>query len=324
MFKAYHVNYTCSDENGKSKSVVATKYFDESKDFSKDIAKELEDTLKSDPNFKLLSILSGKDPTDIVARMRAVRTLCEVGRKVRATAKINNRQPLKHAIIAFNDSKIQEYMIYCDSKLQYSKIIADELNVDEVIFAEGNLDKFFNYDLKPNFRALGPKGNGKRAQLLKDVLSNMSSLAKNELYIHLKSGGTRNLADIDLVFEDVEATLAPKSGYSAESDNVGAVILNTTLTPILLERGFIAEFKSAMQNIRKLVKLDLTDKIYLELFCSEPELTNLIKYSSSWKHDLQANEVKYDKSELHKPDIAHKISINDRVIFAHIWKEEAN
>jgi isoleucyl-tRNA synthetase len=323
----YYVNYKCSSDDGNVKYITTTKYFDNSKDYKEEIALSLKEEFKNDPNFKLFPICGGLNADSfidkaLVSRMRAVRTICEVGRRVRASAKINNRQPLKNAIIAFNDEQIQNYMIYCDRKLEFSSIIADELNVDEVIFAEGNLNSYFNYDLKPNFRSLGPKGYGKQAQLFKDILANMSSLLKNELYNHLKNGGSRNLASIDAVIDDIEATLVPKSGYSAESDTIGAVILNTSLTPSLLERGFVAEFKSAMQNIRKLVKLDLSDKIYLEIFCEEKEQKCLLTYASKWKHDLQVSGVKYDKIEMHKPDIAHKLIINDKTIFAHIWKEE--
>jgi uncharacterized protein DUF5915 len=344
----YKISYYCSDVSTGSRTFIsAVRMYPDDKDYSEEISSEFTKKFADDPNFdtltyshedskreKNLKALVEKDKEEILNRllerekqnisnrMQAVRKVCEIGHRIRASVKINNRQPLSRAIIAINNEELRKDIILNDLKQEYSGIISDELNVDEVIFVEGNLTQYFDYDLKPNFRSLGPKKLGKQANNLKHTLANMSSLAKNELYHHLKNGGSKNLADINLTLEDLETTFVSKSGYASEADAIGAVILHTELTKALLDRGFVNEFKAAMQGLRKTVKLDLSDNIYLEIFAEDADIELLMKFSTSWKHDLQVSEVKFDKPELHRPSDAHKLSINDKTIFVHIFKEE--
>ena len=83
----------------------------------------------------------------------------------------------------------------------------------------------------------------------------------------------------------------PKAGYASASNKSGVIILDTNLTPELLEAGFIADLKSALQNVRKDLELELTDRVRIEIFC-EPKTANVIhKYKDKLKKELLANHI---------------------------------
>lgn len=215
---SYKISYYCSNNIGEKIHISSVSTYPDDKDYSEYISNLLCKRFADDPNFgnltyshedsnhekttkeleektntDILNSLIEKEKHNIVNRMQTVRKVCGIGHRIRAAVKINNKQPLSKAIIAINNEIIRRDILLNDTKQEYSSIISDELNVDNVIFAEGDLNQYFDYDLKPNFRSLGTKKLGKQANILKHSLANMSSLVKNELYIQLKNGGTRNL-----------------------------------------------------------------------------------------------------------------------------------
>jgi hypothetical protein len=95
------------------------------------------------------------------------------------------------------------------------------------------------------------------------------------------------------------------------SSKVGAIVLDTKLDAHLLEVGFIADFRSAVQSVRKEANLSLTDKIFLEVFC-EPNRVNLIeKFSQKLRKDLIATGIKFFPPNEVNTEIAHKFYIHD-------------
>src|SRR5258706_2085237 len=194
----YSVSYSRINEFGQniSGSILISK--SSFKDLSSEIASEiLTNNSSEDPSFKITSVrkhMTGNIDWELNERMSAIRSLCELGHKVRADAKIRNRQPLKKAYAYINNQSIQDHMIYIDCGLmEYANIIANELNVLDVEFLDGSTDKFFDFSLKPNFKILGPKGLGKQAQKLKTDLASMSLPDRSKLYKDLKNNDGMNV-----------------------------------------------------------------------------------------------------------------------------------
>ena len=173
-----------------------------------------------------------------------------MGRAARNTANIKNRQPIGTMYVK-SEFQLSEF---------YKEIIEDELNVKEVVFKDDIAD-FISYSFKPQMRTVGPK-YGKLLNKIKTVLSELDG---NKAMAELKSTGELKL-DIDgqeivLLEEDLLIDMAQMEGYVSESDHTITVVLNTNLTPELIEEGFVRELVSKIQTMRKEAGCEVMDKI---------------------------------------------------------------
>ncbi len=173
-----------------------------------------------------------------------------MGRAARNTANIKNRQPIGTMYVK-SEFQLSEF---------YKEIIEDELNVKEVVFKDDIAD-FISYSFKPQMRTVGPK-YGKLLNKIKTVLSELDG---NKAMAELKSTGELKL-DIDgqeivLLEEDLLIDMAQMEGYVSESDHTVTVVLDTNLTPELIEEGFVRELVSKIQTMRKEAGFEVMDKI---------------------------------------------------------------
>ena len=173
-----------------------------------------------------------------------------MGRAARNTANIKNRQPIGTMYVK-SEFQLSEF---------YKEIIEDELNVKEVVFKDDIAD-FISYSFKPQMRTVGPK-YGKHLNKIKTVLSELDG---NKAMAELKSTGELKL-DIDgqeivLLEEDLLIDMAQMEGYVSESDHTITVVLDTNLTPELIEEGFVRELVSKIQTMRKEAGFEVMDKI---------------------------------------------------------------
>ena len=173
-----------------------------------------------------------------------------MGRAARNTANIKNRQPIGTMYVK-SEFQFSEF---------YKEIIEDELNVKEVVFKDDIAD-FISYSFKPQMRTVGPK-YGKLLNKIKTVLSELDG---NKAMAELKSTGELKL-DIDgqeivLLEEDLLIDMAQMEGYVSESDHTITVVLDTNLTPELIEEGFVRELVSKIQTMRKEAGFEVMDKI---------------------------------------------------------------
>lgn len=283
--------------------------FESSDNMKPILIQEYAEYYKDDSAFvrtKITALPNGVIDYELSERMSAVREMCELGHKVRANTKIRNRQPLRVAYVSFADRDIQDYMLYCDMG-DYVDIIKDELNVLNVVFMDEEFEKtLFDYNLKPNFRALGPKGYGKQAQVLKEYLAKMDADNKNMIVGALKKGDSITVLDIPLVYSDIELEINPKPNLMSASHKVGAIVLDTKLDDELLSFGFVADFRSCVQNIRKTANLDLTDKIFLKVYCNPNRASMIGCHSYALKKDLLATDITFDPLVECDTTVAHK------------------
>jgi isoleucyl-tRNA synthetase len=315
----YTIRYQSTEDNGKVMVWRALVKYSPNK--SEALALEYKDQYKDDKNFKIFSIeeKSSNPYIDVALskRMDAVRDICELGNKIRSASKIRNRQPLKNAYIIFKDPDVHDYMIYLDGrKDEYRTIISEELNVFNVKFVDENeFDIIFDYQLKPNFRTLGPKGYGKQAQYLKTYLSTISKAASNELYRKLKLGEAVYIAEVPLTISDVEVDFVAKENYSSAHSKSGTVILDLNLDEKLLDRGFAADFRSIVQGIRKENNLRLDDRISLEVYCDGNQ-TRALKNNYDWlARGLLAKDMKFFEKEKANLELAHKVEIDNNMLY---------
>ena len=139
-------------------------------------------------------------------------------------------------------------------------IIADELNVKEVKFAD-DVESFISYSFKPQLRTVGPKYgkllNGIRTALSEiDGTAAMKELRDNGVLVLDIAGNRVELAEEDLLIETAQS-----EGYVTETDGETSVVLDTNLTPELIQEGFVREIISKIQTMRKEAGFEVMDKI---------------------------------------------------------------
>jgi isoleucyl-tRNA synthetase len=194
--------------------------------------------------------------------MRAVRELVSLGLQVRTANKLRVRQPLAAAELVLGDADLEAGL------LTHEGLVRDELNVREVRFAS-NADAYVSYQIKPNFRALGPKV-GKRMPKLKQALKDADGAA---LLQSLGAEGCVRLMvegeEIELTPEEVGVTLEAREGFAAASGGAGVVVLHTELDDDLISEGLYREVLNRVQTFRK--KLDLEYTGHIELSIEAPD-----------------------------------------------------
>ena len=175
-----------------------------------------------------------------------------LGRAARNTANIKNRQPIGTMYVKA-DKEMGQF---------YTDIIADELNVKEVKFAR-DVESFVSYSFKPQLRTVGPK----YGKLLNGIRTALAEINGTEAMNELRSTGLLTL-DIDgnkveLSEEDLLIETAQTEGYVTEADGDISVVLDTNLTPELIEEGFVREIVSKVQTMRKEAGFEVMDKIHI-------------------------------------------------------------
>ena len=187
---------------------------------------------------------------ELEAEMEEVLNAVVLGRACRNAANSKNRQPLGRMYIKADNSLSKFYI----------DIIADELNVKEVCFTD-DVSAYTNYSFKPQLRTLG-KRFGKQINTLKTVLAEIDgSAAMKE--INEKGTLTVNIDGTDEVIdkEDLLIESIQSDGYVSDSYNGMTVVLDTNLTPELVEEGFVREIISKIQNMRKDAGFEVMDHI---------------------------------------------------------------
>ena len=175
-----------------------------------------------------------------------------LGRAARNTANIKNRQPIGTMYIKA-DKEMGQF---------YTDIIADELNVKEVKFAN-DVESFISYSFKPQLRTVGPK----YGKLLNGIRTALAEINGTEAMNELRSTGLLTLDingnKVELSEEDLLIETAQTEGYVTEVDGDISVVLDTNLTPELIEEGFVREIVSKVQTMRKEAGFEVMDKIHI-------------------------------------------------------------
>ena len=192
---------------------------------------------------------------ELEASMDEVLKIVVFGRAARNTANIKSRQPIGNMFVKAAKT-LDKYFV---------EIIEDELNIKAVTFKD-DLSDFTSYSFKPQLRTVGPK-YGKQLGGIKEYLANVDG---NEAMATLKSEGALKFdvagTEVSLAEEDLLIETAKMEGYVTEGDNYVTVVIDTTLTPELIEEGFVREIISKVQTMRKDADFNVTDriKVYVE------------------------------------------------------------
>ena len=207
-----------------------------------------------------------------------------MGRACRNTANIKNRQPIGKMFVKA-PFELSQF---------YKEIIEDELNVKEMTFTEDVRD-FTSYSFKPQLKTVGPK----YGKFLGGIKTALAELDGNKAMDELKAAGELKLdingQEIVLLESDLLIDTAQMEGYVSESDNDITVVLDTNLTPELLEEGFVREIISKIQTMRKEADFEVTDKIVVSLEGNQVIEGIFRVHEAEIKSEVLAEEVVYNE-----------------------------
>ena len=191
--------------------------------------------------------------------MEEVLEIVVAGRACRNNAAIKNRQPIGRMYVKTPKEALSD---------EYAAVIRDELNVKEIVFTQDVRD-FTLYVYLLQLRTVGPK----YGKLLGKIRTLLTELDGNEAMDILRSGKPLSFdiegTAVELAEEDLLIESTQKSGFMAETEGELTVVLDTNLSPELLEEGFMREVISKLQTMRKEAGFEVTDHIEVSYWGSE-------------------------------------------------------
>ena len=227
---------------------------------------------------------SPKQDLALEGEIEIIRKLTTLGRSARSKANIKVRKPLKRALVLF--PRFPEVKL-SDSALSD---IADELNVKSVEHAP-DLEELFSYEVRPNFKSLGPRFGEK----MKAVAEHIKSLDGNELKQQF-------LKDKSFTFEidgnsikiesgDVDITAVSHEHLAVAEEGGYSIALDLELTQELLDEGVVRELIRYVNEHRKSINLNIQDRINLEITAEGWIYDAINSYAQKLKEEVLANEV---------------------------------
>ncbi len=206
-----------------------------------------------------------------------------MGRACRNAANIKNRQPIALMYIKAPE-ELPEY---------FTDIVKDELNVKKVEYTQ-DVGGFISYTFKPQLKTVGPK----YGKLLGKIRQALTELDGNKAMAELKTNGALKFdfdgAEVVLAEEDLLIETAQTEGFIAETNGDISVVLDTKLTPELIEEGFVRELISKIQTMRKEAGFEVMDKIRVSVKDNEKIDAILRKFEKDILTDVMADEIVYD------------------------------
>ncbi len=214
------------------------------------------------------------------AHMDVVIRAVQLGRAARASANLKVRQPAQAL-----------YVKGAELPSALTALIEDELNVKTVEFVT-DARAFTTYLCKPQMRTLGPK-YGKLLGAIGQALLKMDG---NDVVDAFERGERLTFdvqgAEVALDVGDVLTEPMQKPGFASETERELTVVLNTNLTPELIEEGFMREVISKIQTMRKDASFEVTDRIKVSYStASAPLRAAIAKFAGEISQKVLANAI---------------------------------
>ena len=201
--------------------------------------------------------------------MQLVREISSLGRAARMDAKLKVRQPLAKMEAILANRTHQPWLE------EHDALIRDELNVKQVHYTT-ETEQYITYQIQPDFKRLGPRV-GRLMPAVKQALQEaeggglLAELESNGKVI-LKVGGE----SIELTDDDIQVRLQAKDGWAAAQGRGCVVVLSTDLTPELLREGLARDLSRLINDRRKEMGCEFTDRIRVGLVTDSEELRRAV------------------------------------------------
>jgi isoleucyl-tRNA synthetase len=227
----------------------------------------------------------GEREPELEWRMGVVRDAVELGRAARAHARLKVRQPLSEAVVVAADREREAIA-------RLEGLLAEELNVKSVRYVS-EADQLGRFELKPNYRTLGPRFGKQMPQ----VAAAIAALDPSRLRAGGRAGVNVEGQEHEIGPDDVQIVLQPLDGYQVERSGTHAVALNLELDEALRREGLAREVVHAVQAARKNAGLNVEDRITLTLGGDEELLAATRAHEDYVAGETLATSVSYDGAD---------------------------
>ena len=221
--------------------------------------------------------------TELEKNMEEVLDIVVLGRACRNASNLKQRQPMSDMYVK-NEVPLNAF---------YQEIIEDELNVKNVTFRD-DVSEFTGYTFKPQLRTLGKRFGAKinavkEALLALDSTKAMAEINETGSVIVVIDGSEEAIAKEDLLIEAKKV-----EGFVSDTDGKITVVMNTNLTPELIEEGYVREVISKVQTMRKDTDFEVMDHITLAVFGNE-KIADVCRRNEAFiKKTVLADTVVYE------------------------------
>jgi isoleucyl-tRNA synthetase len=209
-----------------------------------------------------------------------------LGLSARAQSKLKVRQPLRAAVVVAADRERRALDRLAD-------VVRDELNVKEIRYV-AQADELGSYEIKPNYRSLGPRFGKAMPQVAAAVASldpaHVAAAVRNGTHVGISIDGH----DHELGPEDLSLVMKPLEGYQLEREGSHAVALELELDDELRREALAREIVHAVQNARKSAGLEVEDRIELRLGGDDELLSAAREYEDYLKGEVLARTLRFD------------------------------
>lgn len=206
---------------------------------------------------------------DLSERMSLVRLIASLGRQARSAAELKVRQPLAKVEVILADTKHQVWLE------EHASVIEGELNVKQVAYSN-EPEKYVDHQVMPNFKLLGKK----LGKLMPKVKKALNEASGSELLANIRDNGKINLTvddqAIELLPDEIEVRINAKPGWAAANDKGVVVVLSTEITPELEREGMARDLVRAIQDRRKEIGCEFTDRILVGITTDSDTLTKAL------------------------------------------------
>jgi isoleucyl-tRNA synthetase len=218
---------------------------------------------------------SGRIDSDLSRRMSLLREVASLGLSARANAKLKVRQPLSGVTVILKDTTDQPWLA------EHDELLKTELNVQDVTYTT-DAGEYVSYSVVPNFKRLGPRVG----KLMPHVKKAFGDADAAKMMAELSDSGATSIEvageTISLDNEDIEVRLAAKEGWAAAQGTGVVVVLATELTPELVRAGYSRDLVRFVQDRRKELDLERTDRINVVVATDSDELEQAIEENKDY------------------------------------------
>jgi isoleucyl-tRNA synthetase len=194
---------------------------------------------------------------ELESAMATAREAVRLGLNARGQAKIKLRQPLREAVVVAAGPEREAIE-------RLAEVVRDELNVKALRFV-GEADELGSYEIRPNYRALGPRFGRDMPQAAAAIEEldpyRVAESVREGRGIGVSVGGH----DHELGPGDLELRMRPLEGYQLEREGGHAVALELAIDDELRREGLAREVVRAVQLARQGAGLEVSDRIALAL-----------------------------------------------------------
>ena len=219
-------------------------------------------------------------------KMATVQKAVSMGRSLRNTFNLKNRQPLASVALVTRDANEKRVLAEMEDSIR------EELNVKKVEFHDRE-DELVEYSCKANFKVLGKELGPK----MKAAAAVIQTLASEQIQSILE--GTSLTIDVDgtsveLTAEKVIVDRSEKDGLKVLNDGTLTVGLDSKITDELKKEGYVRDLVRGIQNLRKESGLNVTDRINLTVGGDDELKAAFAMFESFVSGEVLAASVKFD------------------------------